>query len=104
MTIGALAISALTGSRVLAAVTALSLGHGAQQAARGLAIAVWIGALAWLPSLIAAEAWRLRRRPLYTTGRWSTVFPLGMLAVASHVLSLTAGIAAARPSSTRSRR
>jgi tellurite resistance protein TehA-like permease len=97
VTMGALAISTLAGSRVLAAATALGWDHGLRQAARVLAIAVWIGALAWLPALIAAETRRLRRRPLHTTGRWSTVFPLGMLAVASHALALTAGVAGAKP-------
>jgi tellurite resistance protein TehA-like permease len=95
VTMGALAISALAGSRVLAAMTVL--GWDLREAVRTVAIVVWIGALAWLPALIAAEAWRLRRPPLFTTGRWSTVFPLGMLAVASHALALTAGIAAAMP-------
>jgi tellurite resistance protein TehA-like permease len=94
---GALAISTLAGSRVLAGVTVLGFGHGLVQGARGLAIAVWIGALACLPALIAAEAWRLRRPPLYTAGRWSTVFPLGMLAAASHALALTAGVTGAKP-------
>ena len=97
VTMGALAISTLAGSRVLAAMTVLDWDHGLRSAARALAIAVWIGALAWLPALIASEAWRLRRPPIYTMARWSTVFPLGMLAVASHALALTAGVAAATP-------
>jgi tellurite resistance protein TehA-like permease len=97
VTMGALAISTLAASRVLAAMTVLGWGHGARDAARVLAIAAWIAALAWLPALIAAEVWRLRRAPRYSAKRWSTVFPLGMLAVASHALALTAGIAAAKP-------
>lgn len=94
---GALAISTLAGSRVLAAMGVLGWTPGVRDIARVLAIAVWIGALAWLPALVAAEAWRLRRPPLYTAARWSTVFPLGMLAVASQALASAAGIAAARP-------
>jgi tellurite resistance protein TehA-like permease len=97
VTMGALAISALAGSRVLGAITVLGWGESLRDAARVLAIVVWIGALAWLPALFASEAWRLRRPPLFTVGRWSTVFPLGMLAVASHALALTAGIGAAKP-------
>jgi hypothetical protein len=90
---GSLAISTLAGARVLAAMTVL--GWGVHQAAHVLVLAVWVAALCWLPALVAAECWRLRRPPLYTTGRWSTVFPLGMLAVASHALWLTAVVAAA---------
>jgi tellurite resistance protein TehA-like permease len=94
---GALAISTLAGSRLLAAMTVLGWHHGLREAARVLSIVVWIGALAWLPTLIAAETWRLRHPPFYTVARWSTVFPLGMLAVASHALWLTAGVGAAKP-------
>ncbi len=87
---GALAIATLAGSRVLAGVTALH--WGPHDAARVLTLVVWIVALCWLPILVAGEGWRLRRPPLYTTGRWSSVFPLGMLAVASHALWLTASV------------
>jgi tellurite resistance protein TehA-like permease len=97
VTMGALAISTLAGSRVLAAMTVLGWADGFRDVVRVLAMAVWIGALVWLPALVAAEAWRLRRPPLYTVARWSTVFPLGMLAVASHALWLTAGVGAAGP-------
>jgi tellurite resistance protein TehA-like permease len=97
VTKGALAISTLAGTRVFAAMTVLGWSHGVREATRTLTIVIWIGALAWLPVLIAAEAWRLRRPPFYTVARWSTVFPLGMLAVASHALWLTAGVGAAKP-------
>jgi tellurite resistance protein TehA-like permease len=91
---GALAISTLAGMRVLAGINAFDWAPAAHDIARTLGIAAWIGALCWLPVLVASESWRLRRRPLYTHARWSSVFPLGMLAVASHALALTAGIAA----------
>lgn len=100
VTMGALAISTLAGSRVLAAMIVLDWSHGLREAARVLTIVVWIGALAWLPALIVAEAWRLRRPPFYTVARWSTVFPLGMLAVASHALALSAGVQAGKPIAT----
>jgi tellurite resistance protein TehA-like permease len=92
---GALAISTLAGVRLLAAATTLDWSGGIHDATRALTIALWIGALCWLPALVASETWRLRQRPLYTHERWSTVFPLGMLAVASHGLALAAGVAAA---------
>jgi tellurite resistance protein TehA-like permease len=91
---GALAISTLAGSRMLAAMRILHWDAALRHPARVVSIAVWVGALCWLPALAAAESWRLRRRPLYTAGRWSTVFPLGMLAVASHTLALTAAVSA----------
>lgn len=93
---GALAIATLAGSRVLAGTTVLRWAPGLHDAAHVLTVVVWVVALCWLPALLAAEGWRLRRPPLYTSGRWSTVFPLGMLAVASHALWLTAGIGAGR--------
>jgi tellurite resistance protein TehA-like permease len=96
VTKGALAISTLAGSRVLAAMIVLGWSHGLREATRTLTIVIWIGALAWLPVLIAAEAWRLRRPPFYSVARWSSVFPLGMLAVASHALALTAGVGPAK--------
>ncbi|HEX6459495.1 MAG TPA: hypothetical protein VF032_11310 [Thermoleophilaceae bacterium] len=86
---GALAIATLAGSRVLACITALR--WGPHDVADTLTVVVWVVALCWLPALVAVEGWRLRRPPLYTSGRWSSVFPLGMLAVASHALWLTAG-------------
>jgi tellurite resistance protein TehA-like permease len=97
VTKGALAISTLAGARVLAAMTVLGWDPGLREATRTLTLVVWVGALAWLPVLIVAEVWRLRRPPFYSVARWSTVFPLGMLAVASHALALTAGVEAAKP-------
>ena len=92
---GALAISTLAGCRMLATIGTLGWASALHDAARWLAIAAWIGALLWLPALIAAESWRLRHPPLYTPARWSTVFPLGMLAVASHALASGAGVSPA---------
>lgn len=92
---GALAIATLAGSRVLAGTRVLGWAPGFPDAVHILTIVVWVVALCWLPALLVAEAWRLRRPPLYTSGRWSSVFPLGMLAVASHVLWLTQAVPAA---------
>ena len=92
---GALAIATLAGSRVVAGTTVLRWSPGLHDAVHVLTMVVWVVALCWLPVLAAGEAWRLRRRPLYTHGRWSSVFPLGMLAVASHTLWLTQNVPAA---------
>lgn len=72
--LGALAISALTASHV--------------DVPHALALALWAAALAWAPALVAAE---LRSfPPTYDSRRWSTVFPLGMLAVASYSIGVSA--------------
>ena len=47
----------------------------------------WLVATAWIPLLVAAEAWRARAgRPGFELSRWATVFPLGMYAVACTAL------------------
>jgi tellurite resistance protein TehA-like permease len=94
ITMGALAISTLAGMRVTAGMTLLGWPSGLHDAADALSIAIWVAAFCWIPGLIAAEWWRLRRRPLYTANRWGTVFPLGMYAVASHTIDRTAHIGA----------
>lgn len=92
ITMGALAISALAGMRVTAGMRLLGWPPGLDDAANALAVAVWVAAACWVPGLLAAEAWRLRRPPLYKAARWGTVFPLGMYAVASHAINRTAHI------------
>jgi len=94
ITMGALAISTLAGMRVTAGMALLGWPAGPHDAANALGVAVWIAAACWLPALVVAESWRLRQRPLYTAGRWGTVFPLGMYAVASHTINRTAHIGA----------
>jgi len=70
--LGALAISALAAEHV-----------GVPHA---LAVALWAAALAWAPALVAGE---LARFPsAHDPRRWSTVFPLGMVAVASYAVGV----------------
>ncbi|WP_028807850.1 tellurite resistance/C4-dicarboxylate transporter family protein [Streptomyces canus] len=80
---GALAISALAGSRLLAAEsTRLYLwnddDHGVL---RAVTVALLVLSLAWYVVLLAAEC--VRPRPRYDVRRWATVFPMGMTAVAT---------------------
>ncbi|MGI5162797.1 tellurite resistance/C4-dicarboxylate transporter family protein [Spirillospora sp. CA-253888] len=88
---GAIAISALAAAK-LAAATAPAGGlhalHGALRAAALVLVGI---ALAWYAVLVFCEVrWP---RPRYDVRRWSTVFPLGMTAVAA----MTAGAVAAVP-------
>lgn len=85
---GALAISALAGSKLLAADSArLYLWNDDDRGVlRTVTAALLVLDLAWYAVLLVAEAARPRLR--YDSRRWSTVFPLGMTAVA--VLSAAA--------------
>lgn len=80
---GALAISALAGSRLLTAADGrLYLWNDDDQGAlRAVTVALLVLGLAWCAVLAGAEAFR--PRPRYDELRWSTVFPLGMTAAAS---------------------
>lgn len=84
---GALAISALAGSKLIAADSArLYLwnddDHGVL---RAVTVALLMLDLAWYAVLLAAEV--LRPRPRYDVRRWATVFPMGMTAAATLAVS-----------------
>ncbi|MFD9485659.1 hypothetical protein ACFWBX_17065 [Streptomyces sp. NPDC059991] len=75
---GALAISALAGSKL----TASPLWTGNAHQALRTATLILLGLdLAWYAILLTAEV--VRPRPHYDVRRWATVFPLGMAAVAA---------------------
>ncbi|MFD9128268.1 tellurite resistance/C4-dicarboxylate transporter family protein [Kitasatospora sp. NPDC059571] len=86
---GALAISALAGSRLVASTLWSSTVHTVLRDATLVLLTLDLGAYA---VLLAAEL--LRPRPRYDVRRWSTVFPLGMTAVA--VLSTASAAHVAR--------
>jgi tellurite resistance protein TehA-like permease len=75
---GALAISALAASKLTASPLWTGASHTALRAATLVLLAL---DAAWYVVLAAAEA--ARPRPHYDLRRWSTVFPLGMTAVAT---------------------
>ncbi|MBS1891227.1 MAG: tellurite resistance/C4-dicarboxylate transporter family protein [Actinobacteria bacterium] len=81
---GALAISTVVAGRIALAYERIEPGGGALGALRGIALALWIAAIAWLPVLLAAEVCRPRLG--YGVRRWSTVFPVGMYAACSFVV------------------
>ncbi|MEU4269279.1 tellurite resistance/C4-dicarboxylate transporter family protein [Streptomyces sp. NPDC026092] len=75
---GALAISALAGSKLLA--TGVWAGTGAHTVLRTVTLVLLAADLVWYVVLFGAEL--LARRPGYDVRRWATVFPMGMTAVA----------------------
>ncbi|WP_225987643.1 tellurite resistance/C4-dicarboxylate transporter family protein [Streptomyces spectabilis] len=75
---GALAISALAGSRLMAVDRWAGTGHDVLRTVTYVLLGL---ALAWYAVLLAAEV--RAPRPGYDVRRWATVFPLGMTAVAA---------------------
>ncbi len=84
---GALAISALAGSRLYELPQWSGSGH---EALRWLVLVLVVLDLAWCVVLLTAETrWP---RPAYDIRRWSTVFPLGMSAAACLAASDATGV------------
>jgi tellurite resistance protein TehA-like permease len=90
---GALAISALAGTKLITADSArLYLWNDdARGVLRSVTVVLLVLAVAWYAVLLVAEA--LWPRPRYDVRRWSTVFPLGMTAAAT----LSAAVAVEEP-------
>ncbi|GAA5019045.1 tellurite resistance/C4-dicarboxylate transporter family protein [Kitasatospora paranensis] len=88
---GALAISALAGSKLVASALWSPGVHNALRTTTLVLLAVDLGAYALL---LAAEL--VRPRPRYDVRRWSTVFPLGMSAVAALSTATAAHVAGLR--------
>ncbi|WP_320782044.1 tellurite resistance/C4-dicarboxylate transporter family protein [Streptomyces sp. CRN 30] len=87
---GALAISALAGSKLLAAEGAgrYLWNRDDHDVLHTATVALLVLDIAWYVVLLIAEV--LRPRPRYDVRRWSTVFPLGMTAAAT--LSVAAAV------------
>ncbi|MFD6431147.1 tellurite resistance/C4-dicarboxylate transporter family protein [Streptomyces venezuelae] len=84
---GALAISALAGSKLVAAPLYDGVWHGVLRTVTLLVLAL---DLAWYLVLLVAEV--RSPRPRYDVRRWATVFPMGMTAVAVLSVSTAAEI------------
>lgn len=85
VTMGALAISIVAGSRILE-LESTPIITATQLLVGGSSVLLWAFATWLIPALVLVGLWRhLRRRiPLrYSAGLWSMVFPLGMYSVAS---------------------
>ena len=95
---GALAIIALAGDHILAAVHALNAPIGLVAWTRPVTLGAWVLASLWIPVLLYAEVWRADHVPgslRYQGVWWAAAFPLGMYSAASaatatqlHMLSL----------------
>ncbi|MCX4857640.1 tellurite resistance/C4-dicarboxylate transporter family protein [Streptomyces canus] len=86
---GALAMSALAGSQLIAADSArLHLWNDDDRGVlRAVTVALLMLDLAWYAVLLVAEF--VRPRPRYDVRRWATVFPMGVTAVAMLSVSAT---------------
>ncbi|HJT02778.1 MAG TPA: tellurite resistance/C4-dicarboxylate transporter family protein [Pseudonocardiaceae bacterium] len=82
---GALAIMALAGDHILAAVHALNAPIGLVAWTRPVTLGAWVLASLWIPVLLYAEVWRADHVPgslRYQGVWWAAVFPLGMYSAA----------------------
>lgn len=96
ITMGAAAISALAGARIVVALDVTGAHRTLVDAMQVGGIAMWCIATAWVPVLVVLEAMKLRRvggLP-YAADRWSSVFPLGMFAAASSALGTVLNVPA----------
>ncbi len=87
---GALAISALTGSLFVLHVDAHAPLAALLPFVKGLSLFAWAAASAWIPLLILLELWRhlWRHVPLrYEPDDWDIVFPIGMYTVGTFALA-----------------
>jgi tellurite resistance protein TehA-like permease len=83
---GAVAITVLAGSNLLAARTVSARVDRLAPMIEGLVVLAWATATFWFPLMVAIGVWRhlLRRLPLrYHPSYWALVFPLGMYGVAT---------------------
>jgi tellurite resistance protein TehA-like permease len=90
---GAAAISANAGSALLAAEGGLAFLRSAHSLIASISFMVWAWGTWWIPLLVLLGVWKhlVRGTPLsYTPMLWSVIFPVGMYAVATNRLSLTA--------------
>lgn len=92
---GAVAITVLAGSNLLAARGASIRVERLAPLIEGLVVLAWATATFWFPLMIAIGIWRhiVRRVPLrYHPSYWSLVFPLGMYGAATYKMSAEVGL------------
>ena len=94
ITMGAMAIAALAGSRLLLlAQTTTLFAHDLRPVLFTLTTAFWAMATFWIPQLaiLFVAKHGVARDPIrYSVAEWSMVFPIGMYTVATHVYAAAA--------------
>lgn len=87
---GAMAISTLAGSLLVTSAPEAPLLNALAPFIKGMTILYWVTGTWWIPILLILTLWRYgyRRYPIrYNSLYWAIVFPLGMYAVCTHMLS-----------------
>jgi tellurite resistance protein TehA-like permease len=92
---GAVAITVLAGSNLLAARAVSPRLERLAPFVEGMVILAWSTATFWFPVMVAIGIWRhvIRRVPLrYHPAYWSLVFPIGMYGAATYRMVATTGL------------
>lgn len=93
---GAVAITVLAGSNLLAAQDGSPRLARVAPVLEGMVVLAWATATFWFPLMVAIGVWRhiVRRLPLrYHPSYWALVFPLGMYGVATFRMRAAIGLA-----------
>lgn len=87
---GAMAISTLAGTLLIANAPDAPMLQSMLPFLRGFTVFYWSTGTWWIPMLLVLSAWRYgykRDRPRYDPLYWGAVFPLGMYAAATHEMA-----------------